>query len=358
MNGSTGVGRKSGSLATLLPTMADLTFTGERFLPGCTGEIAYEHWHRYAFARRFAVGRRVLDAACGERYGTSILGEVAAGAVGGDIDATTIAHASARYGDGARIRFVEGSCAKLPLDDDSFNVIISFETIEHLAAIDQPRTLAEFARVLAPGGMLVISSPNKGLYSDGRGYVNEFHLHELYREDFARLLDPAFPAQRWHHQRVSYWSGIWAERPGADAEAWQGDAGRITPYQIGEGIYFVVVAARSSEALPPHAPHVSLFIDADDSEGKRAEENARDVQRLDALLLQNRAELERRAEHMRQRENEHACSSAEKDRQLVEAGQSLADRAQAIAALEAEIMRLHGAVTAKERTVSCRHSFR
>ena len=45
---------------------SDLTFTGERFLPACAGEIAYEHWHRYAFARQYAEGKRVLDAACGE----------------------------------------------------------------------------------------------------------------------------------------------------------------------------------------------------------------------------------------------------------------------------------------------------
>jgi hypothetical protein len=53
---------------------SDLTFTGERFLPDCRGEIAHEHWHRYAFVRRFAVGRRILDAACGEGYGTALLG--------------------------------------------------------------------------------------------------------------------------------------------------------------------------------------------------------------------------------------------------------------------------------------------
>ena len=45
---------------------ADLEFDGERYVPGTPGEIAYEHWHRYAFVRRFAKGKRVLDAACGE----------------------------------------------------------------------------------------------------------------------------------------------------------------------------------------------------------------------------------------------------------------------------------------------------
>ena len=80
--------------------MADLAFTGERFLPACTGEIAYEHWHRYAFARRFVAGKRVLDAACGEGYGSALLGEAAASVVGVDIDAAMLARARARIGAG------------------------------------------------------------------------------------------------------------------------------------------------------------------------------------------------------------------------------------------------------------------
>jgi ubiquinone/menaquinone biosynthesis C-methylase UbiE len=110
---------------------SDLTFTGECFLPDCSGEIAYEHWHRYAFARRFAVGRRVLDAACGEGYGTALLGAVAASTVGVDIDAAMGAHAKLTYGHGDRVRFVEGSVAKLHLPDASSDRVVSFEIIEH-----------------------------------------------------------------------------------------------------------------------------------------------------------------------------------------------------------------------------------
>src|SRR5438552_2244611 len=71
--------------------------------------------------------------------------------------------------------------------------------------------LTEFARVLTPEGLLLMSSPNRRLYSDARNYVNPYHQRELYRDDLSRLLAKRFPAQRWHHQRVAYWSGIWPE---------------------------------------------------------------------------------------------------------------------------------------------------
>src|SRR6202048_3917604 len=103
--------------------MAEIHFTGERFLPACTGEIAYEHWHRYAFARRFAAGKRVLDAACGEGYGSALLGTVAESVAGVDIAASAIAHATERYAEGSRVRFIAGSCAALPLPDASVDAV-------------------------------------------------------------------------------------------------------------------------------------------------------------------------------------------------------------------------------------------
>ena len=75
--------------------MPDLEFTGERFIPGAAGDMAYEHWHRYAFARRFAAGKRALDAACGEGYGTVLLATVSKETIGVDIDEAVIAHARA-----------------------------------------------------------------------------------------------------------------------------------------------------------------------------------------------------------------------------------------------------------------------
>src|SRR3954471_2687675 len=110
---------------------ADLEFTGERYLPGTVGEIAHEHWHRYAFARTFVGGRRVLDAACGEGYGSALLATAAVHVTGVDIDARTLAHARAAYAGRVNVDFIEGSATMLPLPDASVDVVVSFETIEH-----------------------------------------------------------------------------------------------------------------------------------------------------------------------------------------------------------------------------------
>lgn len=337
----------SGSLPDPVPSVPE--FTGERFLPSLTGEIAYEHWHRYAFARRFVAGKRVLDVACGEGYGTALLGQSAASVTGVDIDMASIDRARAGYADGKRIRFIASSCTGLPLPSATIDVIVSFETIEHLEAADQLAMLIEFARVLAPEGLLILSSPNKRLYSDERSYVNPYHLHELYREELAGLLSRRFPAQRWHHQRLGYWSGIWAEgepQPSiaGTAEAWVGDGQDVAPQPAPEGMYFIVLAARDPQALPDETTGLSLFTDADDSELKRAQANAREVLRLDGLLAENEAAFAKHGEHVR-----HLESLVVERERLVE------EREAAVQRHAAHVLHLEKLVAERERIIGERN---
>ena len=151
-----------------------LQLTGERFTPECVREIWYEHWHRYAFARNLAANKRVLDAACGEGYGSALLADVAAEVTGVDIDPTSVAHACARYAAKAHLRYVCADATTLPFPDRAFDLIVSFETLEHLAA--QEKLIAGFARVLADDGLLLISSPDKRTYSDLAAFRNEYHV--------------------------------------------------------------------------------------------------------------------------------------------------------------------------------------
>jgi len=281
-----------------------LPFTGERFTPECVREIWYEHWHRYAFASGIANGKRVLDAACGEGYGSALLSRVAADVVGVDIDANTVAHARANYAGVPRLRFEQCDAAALGYAPASFDLVVSFETLEHLKA--QEELVRGFSRVLAADGTLVISSPDKRTYSDATGFRNEFHVRELYREELLALLLPHFRQVRLYHQKLLFQSAIWTEDAAADrGEAWTvtgGEGGLVRSFDY-EPIYYVAVC--SNDALPEGLPKMSLFGDRQESvyahynheirknmaAGARIAELEADLDRLRGELKAGREEL-------------------------------------------------------------------
>jgi SAM-dependent methyltransferase len=236
-----------------------LTFTGERFTPEVRGPIWYEHWHRYAFVAPLVRGLRVLDAACGEGYGSFLLAHAAAGVTGIDISADAIAHARERY-PRDNLEFIPGSVTELALPDASVDAIVSFETIEHLPA--QREMLAEFRRVLAPSGMLVISSPNRPVYNAEGAIENHFHVKELDRAELKALLDPGFPQQAWHAQSVLAQSALWAQGEGQQGTQFlklPGDEAQRAR-EPAPPMYFVVVCAAAGVPLPV-LPALSLFDD-------------------------------------------------------------------------------------------------
>ena len=135
-----------------------MDFTGERYLPERRGDIALEHRHRYLLACTYANGKDVLDIACGEGYGSSMLADVAKSVIGVDIAEEAIAHASTQYA-ASNLAFRQGNAAEIPLEDASVDLVVSFETIEHHDRHED--MLREIKRVLRPGGLLLISSPDK-----------------------------------------------------------------------------------------------------------------------------------------------------------------------------------------------------
>lgn len=333
--------------------MADeLKFTGERFVPGIEGEIVYEHVHRYAFALRHAAGRRVLDVACGEGYGSAILAGAARDVVGVDVDGPTVAHARERYAAHRNLSFVEGSAAALPLPDASVDLVVSFETIEHLDAADQPLMLAEIARVLVPDGLLVLSAPNRPEYSESRGYVNPYHRREHDRADLERLLDAGFPARAWHAQRVWLGSTLWREGAGpADVEAFEGGAPGVSPAKVPPAMYFVVVAAKRAGALPPPGPALSLFSDAAETELKRAGAAAAEAMRLDGLLGERERIVAERDAQL-ERVNAHVLHLekllADREPLIAERERLVAERDRELAALNARVARLEALVAERD----------
>jgi SAM-dependent methyltransferase len=359
---------------------AELEFSGERFVPGVAGEIAHEHWHRYAFARRLVMGRKVLDVACGEGYGSALLATVAADVVGVDIAAAAVDHARASYGHLDNVRYEQGSAVELPLPDASVDRVVSFETIEHLPAVDQSRMLAEMARVLAPEGLLILSAPNPIEYSQARNYRNPFHLHEPSRAELDAALAPLFATRRWFLQRRYFGSALWSEEGGEAVEAWAGDAQGVDRAQPPAAMYFVVIAARGAwPADADELPAVSLFTDRDDVELARIDSRAAEVLRLDALLKDRDSALDRQTAHVRHLEDLVAQRERlvqERDQQLMtaremhdalnaERTQLLEDReravtttVRAVAAYQAESERLERAIGAQERIIAYRQSAR
>ncbi len=245
--------------------MNDLPFTGERFIPGTRGEIWIEHWHRYHFASRFVAGRRVLDLACGEGYGAALLARRAAAVLGVDVSAQAIDHAKREYANLANAEFRTGSCTAIPAGDATMDVVVSFETLEHIT--QQEEFMAELARVVKPDGVLVISCPNKAEYTDKRKTENEFHVKELYRDELAQLVRRRFPHATWYGQKPTFYSVIAPEGAAAPAgeliEVSEKVPDRGAPH-LASPVYFILVASRSREALDAIPPAVSVFADLDD----------------------------------------------------------------------------------------------
>lgn len=241
-----------------------LEFTGERFTPECVREIRYEHLHRYAFARDWVHGRKVLDAACGEGYGSALLAGTAAAVVGVDRSAEAIEHARRHYSAG-NLEFRAADCLDLPFTEDAFDCVVSFETLEHLA--DQDGLLREFRRVLKPEGFLLLSSPDRAVYSGELQNRNEYHVRELDRDELEQLLQAHFPAYRLWGQRLLFHSAIWS-LDGAEAVIFQqeGEGGVAAGSGPGhEPVYFLALCAAEEHYLPAAPCELSLFDDAGES---------------------------------------------------------------------------------------------
>ena len=162
-----------------------------------------EHVARYRFAKDFAGGRRVLDIACGEGYGAASLAKAGASSVVGvDLSPEACEQARRKYGVDAR----PGDAHAIPLPDRSVDLVVSFETIEH---VESPGAFVlECARVLEPDGLLIVSTPNRLVYGEGDA-GNPFHRTEFDEGEFLGLLRPRFLDVRLSTQfpqSAAWWS--------------------------------------------------------------------------------------------------------------------------------------------------------
>ncbi|MDY0987411.1 class I SAM-dependent methyltransferase [Flavobacterium sp. CFBP9031] len=168
-------------------------WTGERLETFVYNRIAIEHLHRYAITNNYIKGKIILDIASGEGYGAALMSKEASFVYGVDIDKEAISKAKLKYTQ-KNIEFLEGSTNAIPLDDNTIDVVISFETIEHHDEHD--KMMLEIKRVLKPDGIVIISTPDKLYYSEERNLLNEFHVKELYKHEFKNLINNYFNHQQ------------------------------------------------------------------------------------------------------------------------------------------------------------------
>ncbi len=169
-----------------------MEFTGERVIPGQTDpDLFNEHVARYRFAESLASGQRVLDLGCGVAYGSALLAPKAEQVYALDSSFDALASGRASH---SNLRFVQGDGAALPLLDNSIDIVVAFEVIEHLERWAE--MLAEAARVLKTDGQLLVSTPNRVYYHASRSAPNPFHVHEFDFAEFEAALKKEFRSVR------------------------------------------------------------------------------------------------------------------------------------------------------------------
>lgn len=194
-----------------------MEITGERYFPRIGNMVfapfepfvSYEHWHRYCYALPFVEGKVVLDIASGEGYGSAFLADRAELVYGVDISEEAVQHARANYVR-ENLHYLHGSAESIPIPGEHcFDVIVSFETVEHLDADSQERFAAEIRRLLRPDGVLLISTPNRDTYNHGESQGNPYHFHEFRKDEFLAYLRQSFAHVCLLSQHVYPMSYIW-----------------------------------------------------------------------------------------------------------------------------------------------------
>ncbi len=169
----------------------------ERFVPDRDGpELAYEHVHRYLLAAKLLKGLRVLDLAAGSNYGSLLMQQAGCSMTTLDMDSAALR---------SDLSGLCGDAQRLPLRDGSFDAVVCFEAIEHVA---NPEALVEeVQRVLCDRAIFLVSTPDRAIYTDRAGHQNPYHLSEMDRGEFTTLLGRHFA-----HVRISgqgLWAGSW-----------------------------------------------------------------------------------------------------------------------------------------------------
>lgn len=203
-----------------------------------------EHEARYRWAAEIAPDREVLDVGCGLGQGTAVLaGAGAKRAVGVDVSQGAILDAQERFGGVGE--FVTGELHELPFGDDSFDVVVCFETL--VCASDPERALDELRRILGSEGLLLLSVPNAAVYPPG----NPAHLHRYLPHELAEALARRFVNVRLYRQQSHIASLVGDDDAFAESASERDLSARVRKLAHGHpGEELYTLGAASDKKLP------------------------------------------------------------------------------------------------------------
>lgn len=296
--------------------MEEMLVTGERFMPEANdAELELEHFERYYSACRFVKDKVVLDAASGEGYGSHMLAKYAKKVTGVDLSQEAVDNAKKKYTDRDNLTYMQGSVADLSfMETASIDVVVSFETIEHVPADVQTAFIKEIKRVLKADGLLIMSSPNKKEYSDRYDFHNVFHVHELYVDEFVDLLKTEFKNVDLYRQYLEVASFI--DRADIDENVIRYHKKRDV-YNP-EGKY--VVALASNVELPEESFSIASLHTREEYLTTLDELNycRGEAIKCRSIIKEHETELDARGLKIDELKNELKLANEELDRRLVE----------------------------------------
>lgn len=262
-----------------------LMFSGEQMIPEYNkGQIIYfEHLIRYLFASQFVKDKIVLDAACGSGYGSKILALAGAKKViGVDIRKDVVKYAKENYSH-KNIEYKVCDLSLLNLPEKSIDVVVSFETIEH---VEDPEVLMKRLKgFLKKDGVAVWSTPDKKHTT----HDNEFHLHEMSLSEFRGVLKKMFKFNVFFKQINLVSTSVFDVRGRSNSDL-SPNFFRLSDTEIfvndfpkTKGVYQIAVSSEKKVMIRNYS---SLFYDTDATHFKKilGEQEARFKDRINALI--------------------------------------------------------------------------
>jgi 2-polyprenyl-3-methyl-5-hydroxy-6-metoxy-1,4-benzoquinol methylase len=330
-----------------------IEWTGERCVPWAEDSaMLYEHFHRYLWAARLLAGATVLDLGSGEGFGAAILAESAASVIGVDVDAAAVAHATANYSR-PNLSFEQASAVDLSrFQDGSFAAVTAFEMIEHIG--DPERVISEVQRVLADDGLLIVSTPDKDVYSEASGQVNPYHERELSVTEFRGMLAARFEHVAVWGQRTitgSYMNELDprdpdSSSPTSDFFVRRSPEGGLYRIEAPPAIFCVALASNS--ALPAAGRSSTLLDDGLELLHETARAHAVAVAERDRLLSEVH-ELLTQANRGIDEKREEVLAVARRltsvEAQLLQSGEQLAAAREQLAIAHAALTRIDQSVS-------------